>query len=69
MKKIFLSFAAIALVLNFSSCKENPADNTEANAVEVLEAPAEVEVAPVEEVEEVIDTTVAEDNLDTAPVE
>ncbi|WP_424493822.1 hypothetical protein [Salinimicrobium sp. GXAS 041] len=35
MKKSFLTFAVIALVLSFTSCKETPAETTE--EVEVIE--------------------------------
>lgn len=60
MKKSFLTFAAIALVFSFTSCKETTVETTEDPEVEVLEieteAPAEVEVIETPVVEEV-DTT------------
>ncbi len=60
MKKSFLTFAAIALVFSFTSCKETSVETTEDTQVEVLEteteAPAEVEVIETPVVEEV-DTT------------
>ncbi len=69
MKKFFLSFALIALVLSFTSCKETPAESTEETEVEMTETPAE----PVVE-EVVVDTTgteetVVEDSIDTTSVE
>lgn len=75
MKKFVLSFALIALVLSFTSCKETPAETTEETAVEV-ETPAETpEVEAVEvPTEEVVDTTlnggaVVEEDLNTTSVE
>ena len=73
MKKSFLTFAAIALVFSFTSCKETTTETTEESAVEVIETPE----APVEETletEEVVDTTsidgnVVEDITDTTSVE
>lgn len=46
MKKSFLTLAAVALVLSFTSCKETPAESTE--EVEVIETETQVEEAPVE---------------------
>ncbi|MFV8838463.1 hypothetical protein [Salinimicrobium soli] len=76
MKKSFLTFAVIALVFSFTSCKETPAENTEESAVEVMETPAETTVEAVETPveEEVVDTTstggtVVEDNTNTTSVE
>ena len=56
MKKSILTFAAIALVFSFTSCKETTVETTEETEMEVIEteAPAEVIETPV--VEEV-DTT------------
>ncbi len=56
MKKSILTFAAIALVFSFTSCKETTVEKTEEAEIEVIEteAPAEVIETPV--VEEV-DTT------------
>ena len=74
MKKSFLTFAVIAMVLSFTSCKETPAETSE-NEVEVMETPAETTVEAVETpVEEVVDTTsnggtVVEDNTNTTSVE
>ena len=58
MKKSFLTFAAIALVFSFTSCKETTVETTEDTQVEVLETETEapVEVIETPEVEEV-DTT------------
>lgn len=74
MKKSFLTFAAIALVFSFTSCKETTTETTEESAVEVVETsgnPVELESVGVEEV---VDTTstggnVAEDITDTTSVE
>lgn len=60
MKKSFLTFAAIAMVFSFTSCKETPAESTEETAVEAVETPIE-EVEPVQE--EVIDTTSAAETV------
>ena len=64
MKKSFLTIAAIALVLNFTSCKEATAENQD-GTVELIDTPAETSVEAVETpVEEVIDTTaVSSDSL------
>jgi len=55
MKKSFFAIAAIALVLSFTSCKEDSADKTE--EVEVMETEVE---APVEVIE-----TPTEETMDT----
>ena len=74
MKKSFLTFAAIALVFSFTSCKETTTENTEETSVEVIETPeTSIEVEAVE-TEEVVDTTstggnVVEDITDTTSVE
>lgn len=71
MKKSFLTFAVIAMVLTFTSCKETPAE-TQEGEVEVMETPAETTIEAVETpAEEVVDTTatMAEDNVDTTSVE
>ncbi len=59
MKKLLLSFYALALVLSVVSCKENTAE-TNVESEEVYEAPAEVIETPV--VEEV-DTTVVDSTV------
>lgn len=59
MKKSFLTVAALALVLNFTSCKEATAETTEETAVQAVETPVE---AVETQVEEVVDTT-ANDTL------
>ncbi len=58
MKKSLLTFAAIALMFSFTSCKETTVETTEDMEVEVLETETEapVEVIETPEVEEV-DTT------------
>ncbi len=74
MKKSFLTFAAIALVFSFTSCKETTTETTEESTVEVIETPeAPVEVEAVE-TEVVVDTTstsgtVVEDITNTPSVE
>ncbi len=54
MKKSFLTLAAIALVLSFTSCKDESAEQTEVEVIEEVEAPVEVIETPSEEV---MDTT------------
>ncbi|QED36564.1 hypothetical protein FK178_02020 [Antarcticibacterium arcticum] len=58
MKKSILTFAAIALIFSFSSCKETTVEQTEELEVmetETEEAPVEViEEAPVEVMEDTI---------------
>jgi hypothetical protein len=52
MKKSFFALAAIALVLSFTSCKEDSAEKTEeVQVIETeVEAPVEVIETPTEEV-------------------
>lgn len=74
MKKSFLTFAAIALVFSFTSCKETTTETTEESAVEVIETPEATIEAEEVQVEEVVDTTstggtVVEDITDTTSVE
>ena len=67
MKKSLLTFAAIALVLSFTSCKEVSAETTtetEAEVIETTPAPAEVLETPAEEV---VDST-SSDSLVEEPV-
>lgn len=69
MKKSFLTFAAIALVFSFTSCKETTVETTEDTEMEVMES----EATPVEEFEEApaveeVDTTTATFS-DTAQVQ
>ncbi len=57
MKKSILTFAAIALIFSFSSCKETTVEQTEElEVIETeIETPVEViEEAPVEEMEDTI---------------
>jgi hypothetical protein len=56
MKKSILTFAAIALVFSFTSCKETTVETTEETEMEVMETEAPVEVIETPVVEEV-DTT------------
>lgn len=61
MKKSFLTFAAVALVLSFASCKEASAETTPETEVEVLDTPAEAPVEVIETpVEEVVDSSSAD---------
>ena len=72
MKRSFLTFAVIAMVLTFTSCKETPAETSEENEVEVMETPAVDTIEAVETpAEEVTDTTATavEANVDTTSVE
>ena len=74
MKKSLLTFAAFALVLNFTSCKETTTETTEESAVEVIETPEATFEAEEVQMEEVVDTTgtggtVVEDMTDTTSVE
>jgi len=65
MKKSIFTFAAIALALSFTSCKETTVEKTE--DVEVLETPAEVIETPVEVT---VDTVIqVEENIDETPAE
>ncbi len=59
MKKSILTFAAIALVFSFTSCKETTVETTEETEMEVMETEAPVEVIETPAVEEV-DTTFEE---------
>lgn len=65
MKKSFLTLAAFALVLSFTSCKETPAESTE--EVEVIEE-TEVEATEVEEVPVEAETPAEVDSLSTQEV-
>lgn len=56
MKKSILTFAAIALVFSFTSCKETTVETTEETEMEVMETEAPAEVIETPAVEEV-DTT------------
>lgn len=56
MKKSILTFAAIALVFSFTSCKETTVETTEETEMEVIETEAPVEVIETPVVDEV-DTT------------
>jgi hypothetical protein len=50
MKKSFFAIAAIALVLSFTSCKEDSAEKTEVEVIETeVQAPVEVMETPAEE--------------------
>jgi len=65
MKKSFLTLAAIALVLSFTSCKEDSAEKTEEVEVIQTETPAEVMETPTEEVVDTMssdETTQVEEN-------
>ncbi len=62
MKKSFLTLAAIALVLSFTSCKDESSDQTEVEVIEEVQAPVEVIETPSEEV---MDST----DVDTVEVE
>jgi hypothetical protein len=59
MKKSILTFAAIALMLNFTSCKETTSETIESPEVEVMETETPVEVIETPEVEEVDSTEAA----------
>ena len=64
MKKSFFAFAAIALVLSFTSCKENTSE-TEGEEIMETETPAEVMETPAEEVVDTMssdETTQVEEN-------
>ena len=61
MKKSILTFAAIALVFSFTSCKETTVEKTEETQVEeVIETEAPAEVIETPAVEEVDTTTSVE---------
>jgi len=69
MKKSFLTLAAIALVLSFTSCKEDSAEKTEEVEVIETETPAEVMETPTEEVVDTISdeaTQVEENTTETS---
>ena len=55
MKQSFLTFAAAALVLSLTSCKETPTESAEAEAVQT-ELPAEVTPVEVEIPAEEVDS-------------
>lgn len=62
MKKSILTFAAIALVFSFTSCKETTVETTEDPQVEVLETENETTEEVIEEVPvEEVDTTSGEE--------
>jgi len=63
MKKSFLTLAAIALVLSFTSCKDE--SSTEVEVIEEIEAPIEVMETPSEEVMDstVVDSVEVEANM------
>ena len=65
MKKSFLTLAAIALVLSFTSCKDESAEQTEVEVIEEVEAPVEVIETPSEEVMDstVVDSVEVEANM------
>ncbi|MCF4102730.1 hypothetical protein L1I30_13715 [Gillisia sp. M10.2A] len=69
MKKSFFAFAAIALVLSFTSCKENASETEEVEIMET-ETPAEVIETPVvEEVDSTSqDTLKVEENMNETAV-
>ena len=71
MKKSFLTFAVIALVLSFTSCKETPAESAEETAVETIETPVEEVEATTEEIVDTTGTgeTLVEEDIDTTSVE
>lgn len=65
MKKSFLTLAAIALVLSFTSCKDASTEQTEVEVIEEVEAPVEVIETPSEEVMDstTVDTVEVEANM------
>lgn len=68
MKKSFLTLAAIALVISFSSCKETTTEKTEEVEVQAMETEAETETEiPAEVIETptevVVDSISAEEPL------
>lgn len=65
MKKSFLTLAAIALVLSFTSCKDESAEQTEVEVIEEVEVPVEVIETPSEEVMDstVVDSVEVEVNM------
>tara|TARA_R100000935_G_scaffold19140_1_gene36780 strand:- start:509 stop:709 length:201 start_codon:yes stop_codon:yes gene_type:complete len=66
MKKLLLSFYALALVLSVVSCKENTAETT-VELEEAYEAPAEVIETPV--VEEVDTTVIDSTSVDATAIQ
>lgn len=67
MKKSIFTFAAIALALSFTSCKETTVEKTEDVEFLGTEAPAEVIETPVEVT---VDTVIqVEENIDETPAE
>lgn len=64
MKKSFLTLAAIALVLSFTSCKDQSAEQTEVEVIEEVEAPVEVIETPSEEVMDSTDVDSIEQEVD-----
>ncbi|WP_010228248.1 hypothetical protein [Gillisia marina] len=64
MKKSFFTIAAIALVLSFTSCKEDSAEKTE--EVQVIETEVET---PVEVIETPMEETIDTLNEETVEVE
>lgn len=58
MKKTFLTFAVIALVSTFTSCKENAAENSEEKPAEAMESPVQTPIEEIPQVEEVDSTVV-----------
>ena len=73
MKKSILTFAAIALVFSFTSCKEDSAEKTE--DVQVMEihseTPEEVIETPVEETLESVNEEAleVEENINETPAQ
>lgn len=65
MKKSIFTFAAIALALSFTSCKETTVETTE--DIEIMETETPVEVIEIE-VEETLDT-VSDENINETPAE
>ncbi|HSI69250.1 MAG TPA: hypothetical protein VK941_03390 [Gillisia sp.] len=62
MKKSILTFAAIAMVFSFTSCKETTVETTEDTQTEVMESPVmEEEVIEEAPIEEEVDTTSGEE--------
>ncbi|WP_034920754.1 hypothetical protein [Gillisia sp. CAL575] len=68
MKKSFLTLAAIALVLSFTSCKDESAEQNEVEVIEEVEAPVEVMETPSEDVMDStdVDTVEVEEMTETA---
>lgn len=64
MKKSFLTLAAIALVLSFTSCKDQSAEQTEVEVIEEVEAPVEVMETPSEDVMDSTDVDSFEQEVD-----